>query len=384
MTTGREQYLVKRKVSTTEAAMTLMLRVFNLVLKLLCVLGAYGWLVANYLKNSGKMPHNNSTYTYGALDLGGASTQLTFRPTGSILAHQFPLQVDKMEYSLYTHSYLYYGVDQALLRFDNNHVGESGINPCYPKDYTNHITKVSGASDWSQCLESVAKLFNKLHQCFNGDGKEDRCSFNGVYQPPLENKSFVLMSAFVYIYDYLGLKIGSDTQDLQRLDKRAQIICNLTKSQQRKHYKKRTENMPSERTANNPDHQCFNAAYAYHLLSTGFGMPIVNAPIEIWHHIGGTNLGWSLGMMIVEANKLGWTYKEQGYNPTVHITYNNTANLEYKLLFMSVTPSFIALSCVLGVLLFRAKRQSRILEPYLPVSAIDDALGDETSPRKGR
>lgn len=89
-------------------------------------------------------------------------------------------------------------------------------------------------------------------------------------------------------------------------------------------------------------------------------------------------------MMIVEANKLGWTYKEQGYNPTVHITYNNTANLEYKLLFMSVTPSFIALSCVLGVLLFRAKRQSRILEPYLPVSAIDDALGDETSPRKGR
>jgi apyrase len=46
--------------------------------------GAYGWLVANYLMNGARLPGIQSDTTYGAIDLGGASAQISFRPSGAI------------------------------------------------------------------------------------------------------------------------------------------------------------------------------------------------------------------------------------------------------------------------------------------------------------
>lgn len=56
--------------------------------------------------------------TLGALDLGGASTQITFE-TSSVLedpSTAVQLRLYGHQYHLYTHSFLCYGRDQVLLR----------------------------------------------------------------------------------------------------------------------------------------------------------------------------------------------------------------------------------------------------------------------------
>lgn len=55
--------------------------------------------------------------TFGALDLGGASTQITFVPLNNTIeapenSLQFRLYGE--DYTVYTHSFLCYGKDQAL------------------------------------------------------------------------------------------------------------------------------------------------------------------------------------------------------------------------------------------------------------------------------
>ncbi|XP_030309280.1 ectonucleoside triphosphate diphosphohydrolase 1 isoform X3 [Calypte anna] len=87
--------------------------------------GAYGWITINYLlgnfKQSGwtKLLHSlkSISETSGALDLGGASTQITFVPTE--LSSKPPENLLRFrlygkDYLVYTHSFLCYGKDQAL------------------------------------------------------------------------------------------------------------------------------------------------------------------------------------------------------------------------------------------------------------------------------
>ncbi|ERE80344.1 ectonucleoside triphosphate diphosphohydrolase 1-like protein [Cricetulus griseus] len=88
--------------------------------------GAYGWITINYLLGRFTQEQRWLTListdhqkqeTFGALDLGGASTQITFVPLNSTIeapenSLQFRLYGE--DYSVYTHSFLCYGKDQAL------------------------------------------------------------------------------------------------------------------------------------------------------------------------------------------------------------------------------------------------------------------------------
>lgn len=66
------------------------------------------------------MPNDNeSQETYGALDLGGASTQITFVPQNQTIEspqNALYFRLYGKDYSVYTHSFLCYGKDQALLQ----------------------------------------------------------------------------------------------------------------------------------------------------------------------------------------------------------------------------------------------------------------------------
>jgi hypothetical protein len=55
----------------------------------------------NYLLNT----LTSSGPNYGALDLGGASTQITFRPAGDLLAGFFDLRLGGNDSAIYTHSW---------------------------------------------------------------------------------------------------------------------------------------------------------------------------------------------------------------------------------------------------------------------------------------
>lgn len=59
---------------------------------------------------------NPGRKTVGALDLGGASTQITFETPEKVEneRNHMTLRLYGQEYSLYTHSYLCYGKEEAL------------------------------------------------------------------------------------------------------------------------------------------------------------------------------------------------------------------------------------------------------------------------------
>uniref|UniRef100_A0A4W5LXI0 Ectonucleoside triphosphate diphosphohydrolase 1 n=1 Tax=Hucho hucho TaxID=62062 RepID=A0A4W5LXI0_9TELE len=147
--------------------------------------------------------------TTGALDLGGASTQISFvanqdgAEESSENAVTFRLYGNN--YILYTHSFLCYGKDQALklaLAQQTQSGDSSVLDPCFHPGYSvnrsyfsvysspcvmagkplvsrdsfNHI----GVGNASLCQEVVRRIFNFSSCSFS------RCSFNGVYQPPLQ------------------------------------------------------------------------------------------------------------------------------------------------------------------------------------------------------
>ncbi|XP_029058567.1 ectonucleoside triphosphate diphosphohydrolase 8 isoform X6 [Monodon monoceros] len=87
--------------------------------------GALGWVTINYVLGllvqysfSGEWIQPLEGTLVGALDMGGASTQITFVPGGPILdtTTQATFRLYGTEHSVYTHSYLCFGHDQMLNR----------------------------------------------------------------------------------------------------------------------------------------------------------------------------------------------------------------------------------------------------------------------------
>ena len=270
----------------------------------------YGWLVANYLKSNGSFGDDDSDNIelYGALDLGGGSTQISLSVPQTLAEKEkddlYPLQIGNLHYPLYTQSYLYYGADQARLRFEDKLPGKSTnkVNPCYATGYTNDETGISGSSNWEECFDGVATLFEHSKNLRGNGGDADAVSL--AISPPIgntEQQRYIAMSVFVFVWDFLGLQTGDDTDDLQTLKEKAGQVCTLSHDEQTEQYDKKMESLPDGRKTNKPFAQCFNSAFAYHLLSNGYKMPVVDTPIEVYYDINGKSVEWSLGMMLVEA-----------------------------------------------------------------------------------
>jgi Golgi nucleoside diphosphatase len=262
--------------------------------------GIYDWLTINYIKNGKALPNRSST-TYGALDLGGASTQISFSTQRRLLRSNeaFPLQIDDSNYLLYSRSFLHYGVDEARSKHARHIAANESNNPCYPVGYIDEVNaNLPGSSNWDECLLSVSQIFDPANCLDDGEPCFDSTTLTQLAH---YEAKFVATSAFVFAWDFLQLKTGTNTDDLATLNKQAKEICNLDFSQQLKLYKqyKMRRSGSSVRTTTKPHAQCFNAAYSYHLLSKGYSMPISNTPIEV-----DDIKSWTLGMMLVEANNL--------------------------------------------------------------------------------
>eukprot|EP00943_MAST-04B_sp_MAST-4B-sp1_P001226 g1226.t1 len=227
--------------------------------------GAYGWIAANYLKQ--KLAGEDDKTTYGALDLGGASTQISFITNESILA--------------------------------STSTKDNIQNPCYPKGFNKN--GFNGTSDWNACFEKTLELFDFQAPCYYQDEKPSRCSFNGVYQPTIQqNMKFIGMSTFYYTWKFLKLKMGADSDNLNKLRNVAETVCTKTLAQQ-------NERNPNQFKLEN---QCFNAAYVYHLLHDGYHMDLDKTPVEVFGEIEGTEVTWCLGAIMMKANKLSFEYEQ--------------------------------------------------------------------------
>ncbi|XP_029058564.1 ectonucleoside triphosphate diphosphohydrolase 8 isoform X4 [Monodon monoceros] len=111
--------------------------------------GALGWVTINYVLGllvqysfSGEWIQPLEGTLVGALDMGGASTQITFVPGGPILdtTTQATFRLYGTEHSVYTHSYLCFGHDQMLNRLLAGLVQPKppGASPLLPQRLPGH------------------------------------------------------------------------------------------------------------------------------------------------------------------------------------------------------------------------------------------------------
>eukprot|EP00455_Lapot_gusevi_P017532 TRINITY_DN1937_c0_g1_i2.p1 TRINITY_DN1937_c0_g1~~TRINITY_DN1937_c0_g1_i2.p1 ORF type:complete len:480 (-),score=113.62 TRINITY_DN1937_c0_g1_i2:51-1490(-) len=283
--------------------------------------GVFGWITTNYLMGT---LGSDVKDTYGAMDMGGASTQITFGPSEEILAGFFPLRIDSHSYALYTHSFLYMGINEAKYRVYENVIrwqensGRSGPiyeHPCLAIGFSVNYTYTPspggnarnvmfvGGSNSSLCMQLTQQLLGKDYVCSSGLG---RCSVAGVYQPSLSG-NFVAFSNFYSVFH--SLKFPTNVT-LAAVDQRMQYLCNLNWTQLSQEYKP-DQYLP---------YQCGNAMYLLSLLRDGYGFAPDATNIIYNNKVGPNEIGWTLGAILFEENLLPWSISARSCS-----SYRNTA-----------------------------------------------------------
>nr|XP_008523325.1 PREDICTED: ectonucleoside triphosphate diphosphohydrolase 8 isoform X2 [Equus przewalskii] len=282
--------------------------------------GALGWITINYVLGmlysfSGEWIRPPEGMLVGALDMGGASTQITFVPGGPILDGntQTTLRLYGLDHSVYTHSYLCFGRDQMLNRLLAGLVQSSPAplvrHPCYhsgyqgtlslaslyaspcvhttaPLNLTRNLT-VEGTGNPRACVSAIRDLFDFL-SC---EGRAD-CAFNGVYQPPVRGQ-FYAFSNFYYTLHFLNL---TSRQPLATVNTSVWEFC------QRPWKLVEASSPGQDRWLRD---YCASGLYILTLLLEGYRFSEDTWPnIEFRKQAGGTDIGWTLGYMLNLTNMI--------------------------------------------------------------------------------
>ncbi|XP_060072509.1 ectonucleoside triphosphate diphosphohydrolase 2-like isoform X2 [Ylistrum balloti] len=296
--------------------------------------GLYSWVTSNYitgsfgvkkptLQGAGNSWQMSATGdgTVGAMDLGGASTQITFYPGNVTMppGYEQDLMLYGMNYSVYTHSYLCYGVNEITRKYralliKNQNYSETVTNPCGPRGKNISVsymdvfeapcTKDSrpsgidrnttyvfeGQSDDSVCHQTVQQLFNHT-TC-----TQPPCTFNGTYQPMVYGKYYAF-SNFYYVMEFLNLTSPTMSPETKLSDviEAVSTLCEKPWSE--------VQYMKTEIKSLLPEF-CFRGRYILTLLYEEYKFNAVDGSwqkINFVKDLDGTEIGWSLGYMISQS-----------------------------------------------------------------------------------
>ncbi|XP_075761952.1 ectonucleoside triphosphate diphosphohydrolase 8-like isoform X1 [Pelodiscus sinensis] len=297
----------------------------------------------------GAWTHPEAAAVVGALDLGGASTQITFHPGRAVEDNstQALFRLYGASYSLYTHSYLCYGASQALrrllavLREENPSLQLS--HPCYPRGYEENVTAaalyaspcvpapaaqdpqqvltVRGTGAPAECRRAVRKLFN-----FTACGANRTCGFNGVYQPPAHGQFFAF-SGFYSVFHFLNLTSGQPLSDVQATVER---FC-------AKEWREVQAMRPALNKTRLQDY-CGASTYILTLLLQGYKFSNQTwSNIQFRQQVAAVDVGWSLGYMLNLTNAVPTEAPERvkGQRPALWAAAVLTACLTLALLLWS-------------------------------------------------
>ncbi|NXK80396.1 ENTP8 diphosphohydrolase, partial [Amazona guildingii] len=285
--------------------------------------GSFGWISVNFLLETlvkcsltGTWTHPPAEAVVGALDLGGASTQVTFLPGTTIedISTGALFRLYGANYSIYTHSYLCYGQKQALkmLMASLHQASPSTVqisHPCYPRGYQENITtaelydspcvrapstpsavqllRVMGTGEPAACSAAVQQLFNL--SC----GANSTCGFNGVYQPPVRGQFFAF-SGLYHSLHFLNLTGG---QPLSLVNATIRQFCTST-------WEKVQQEFPTTSRTQLRD-ACAASTYTLTLLLQGFRFNHTTwLNIRFARQVTGVDLGWTLGYMLNLTNMI--------------------------------------------------------------------------------
>ncbi|XP_029025795.1 ectonucleoside triphosphate diphosphohydrolase 2 [Betta splendens] len=288
--------------------------------------GAYGWVTVNYLLENflkyGLVGRwlSPGRPTVGALDFGGASTQITFATQEEMEETQdaMKLRLYGRDYSLYTHSFLCYGQDQVLKRLLAHVVKAQGysssvLHPCLPAGYRQQFNlssvfdspctssykpasrgapaslTVHGAGRYEQCEGNVSQIFSFDDCPFSS------CSFDRVFQPNVSG-SFMAFSAFFFIHSFLQRVTGVSVNSPSQLEQASRTVCGTT-------YNELLRLAPDQ--ASRLQHYCASSVFVKVLLLRGYGFDDASfSRISFRKKAGDASVGWALGYMLTLSNLL--------------------------------------------------------------------------------
>uniref|UniRef100_A0A8D2JQL4 Ectonucleoside triphosphate diphosphohydrolase 8 n=1 Tax=Sciurus vulgaris TaxID=55149 RepID=A0A8D2JQL4_SCIVU len=278
--------------------------------------GACAWVTINYVLgrlvkySSGEWIQPAEGMLVGALDMGGASAQISFVPSGPILdeSTQATFRLYGTDYSVYTHSYLCFGQDQMLNRLLAGSPVLLVRHPCYLSGYqttlplaslyespcvhaaarlnlTQNLT-VEGTGNPGACVAAIRELFS-----FSGCEGPGDCAFNGVYQPPVQGQFYVSSSRYPSVWPE-GLGKGFWPCEAHQAGEQAEVLGP-------------SQPLPwAQVEASYPGQEqwlqdyCASGLYILVLLQAlGFSEETW-ANIEFQKQAGGTDIGWTLGYML--------------------------------------------------------------------------------------
>ncbi|NXB79577.1 ENTP8 diphosphohydrolase, partial [Donacobius atricapilla] len=284
--------------------------------------GSFGWITVNYLLETlvkfsfaERWEHPQDTEVLGALDLGGASTQITFQPGVPVQDRNTSVffRLYGTNYSLYSHSYLCYGQTQALKKLlAALHQASSSAqisHPCYPRGYQENLTvaelydspcvrapssaspglvlTVTGTGEPGACGTAIRRLFN--FSC----GAQWPCGFNGVYQPPVRGQFFAF-AGFYYTFHFLNL---THQQSLSEVNTTVLSFCRRNWTEVRALFR-------ATRSLYLPTY-CSMAIYILTLLLDGYKFNEHTwSNIHFSRQAANTDIGWTLGFMLNFTNMI--------------------------------------------------------------------------------
>ncbi|XP_051750473.1 ectonucleoside triphosphate diphosphohydrolase 2-like [Ctenopharyngodon idella] len=286
--------------------------------------GAYGWVTVNYLLEKfikyGFVGQwlSPGRDTIGALDLGGASTQITF-VTKQAVENQdnlMNLRLYGQNYLIYTQSFLCYGRDQVLLRLLAHLMTTQGsdssiVHPCYPAGYDQSIKlgsvfdtpcnkrptsykpdddlQIKGTGNYNQCLGNVTRLLS-FNNC-----SYSKCSFEGVFQPNITG-NFMAFSAFFYTHSFLQEAAGITITSPADLEDATRVVCNMSFQEIQNKFPDKEDHLRD---------YCADSILLRVLLIDGYGFSDLSFPqISFQGKAEDNSVGWSLGYMLSLSNLL--------------------------------------------------------------------------------
>ncbi|MBI5234037.1 MAG: hypothetical protein HY880_06765 [Deltaproteobacteria bacterium] len=228
--------------------------------------GAFGWISANYSYDDPTAPVFLGDK--GTLDLGGASTQMTFRSLNAPRNNGFTVTLGDTLYNLYAASFLGWGQNEAFRKTPGH--------ACLPSGYTKE-----SKGDYDTCKESIlASMTAEGNNKCNGP-----CSPASGCKPPAEG-AFVAFSGYYYTYSFFFP--GTDRVSLSLLEKEGRTFCRTPWKELVTLHPRTAEQFLSR--------YCFNAAYMTALLNSAYGFPMDTDRISVRK-----DADWTLGAMVYEA-----------------------------------------------------------------------------------
>eukprot|EP01084_Bolivina_argentea_P175570 304012_1 len=271
----------------------------------------FDWISVNYILESYSDVSENNLLTYGALDLGGASTQIAFVPLSTSDIIDGFSRVDVFDYSfrLYAVSHLRYGENEVETQIARKvYLENNNQNPCLNKGIykiydieLENLTVINanqtGIGNAILCEEYMRYILDlKQYYC---QYVSDECSLNGLYIPSLvTGMKWIAFSGFAYTVSDIkhGLNETSTINEIYNVG--IKYICNYT-------FNELNIVLPG---LYSPTTLCMMNLYIVVLLRDGYHFDVNERNILWTESINNQSVGWQWGSILFDANLLKYLY----------------------------------------------------------------------------